>query len=228
MGGQGDARTDSGPRLITAAEAASILGVSEEAVSEWIDSGLIDSVALSGGERRLRLKQETHFRSGPLQTSSFLLDLGLGGFRQELAQRRFEHESEGLSWTGLDPERLMSLLADAMRDVVPAGVSVRTEHGRIWIAAGATNVAGIVSDDDQTIEERIIIAAERMLETASDSISEITAEPWPARAGEFPQGFPPCRAVISERTLYLSYGDKHNPILKLAPIDLASVLGQPG
>jgi hypothetical protein len=44
----------------------------------------------------------------------------------------------------------------------------------------------MAADNELTVGDRLVVVAERALEVISDQLADITAEPWPARAGQFP------------------------------------------
>jgi hypothetical protein len=226
--------TGTGPRLITAAEAAALLCVSEDAVNDWIARELISHATLPNGEHRIRLLDEKH-EVGPSRRSSFVaLDLYSGiddesakQLAEEMKIRRRERQLEGLVWTQIDARRLTAMLAERLIAVVPDGVDVRVDDRMVWVAGSGVDVERSVADDEQSLEQRIIDTAEHMLDTASDAISEVIGEPWPARAGQFPGGFPPYEAAIVNGQLVMSYGKPDDPILTLSPIPLADVLLRP-
>jgi hypothetical protein len=145
-------------------------------------------------------------------------------FAEQLRARRRELELEGLAWSDIDVSRLTELLAERLTAVVPASVEVRVENLRVWIADAGVDIGELVADSEDSAEDRIALAAGRLLEVASDEASEVTAEPWPASAGRFAGGFPPHQSVISDGQLLMSYGDPANPLLMLAPIPVNDVL----
>ena len=208
-----------------------MLRVSEQAINDWIARDLIAYQTLPNGEHRIRLLDEQH-ETGPGRRSSFVaLDLHSGVdqaagelFAEELRARRRELELEGLAWSEVDVSRLTALLGERLAAVVPADVEVRVDQLRVWVAGAGVDVGELVADGKEPVQDRIVLAAERLLEVASEAISEITADPWPATAREFPGGFPPYEAVISDRQLLMSYGDSADPLLTLTPIQLDDVL----
>jgi hypothetical protein len=223
----------SGPRLLTVSEAAAILQVSEQPVRDWIADDLISYETLPSGERRLHLTDEARHRSLSYGSSMYVLDLrsgvsdekaGLLG--EQLPARRREHQLHGLVWTELNLDALTALLAARLSEVCPDPESVRAERGMVWVAGAGIDVAQLASDDEQSVERRLISLAEQALETASEALSEITAEPWPAKAGMFPGGFPPIHARISDGSLFMSYGEPDAPILELRPIRLAEIIAR--
>jgi len=92
------------PRLISVAEAAEILRVTEDALRAWIATDRISYVTLPSGEHRLELIDERHSHSGPVQQGMTMIKTGVGKadevsrkeFRLELARRRREKQLMGL------------------------------------------------------------------------------------------------------------------------------------
>jgi hypothetical protein len=224
-----------GPRLITPAEAASILNVNEQAVREWIAADLIAYVTLPGGEQRIQLRDELHEQSPSHSGSLVSLELTRGvdeersePLAEQLRLRRRELQLQGLTWSNVDVEALAGLLAARLQEVVPDPGRVHVEGGMVWVAGAGIDVAQVVSDrDDESLEQRLIAAGERTLEIASDSLSEVTSQPWPARSGQFAGGFPPYDARISDGELHMRYGNPDAPILTLAPIKLSEIVLNP-
>lgn len=176
-------------RMITLAEAAKILGVSEHAVREWIADGLIASETTPGGEPRIRLRYEHHVTEPGLRQGLVILDLHRGvsdgkraRFRDQLSARRREHELEGLEWTGVDVDALTALLAARLAEVVPDPQEVGAERGMVSVAGSGIDVALFVADGEGTVEERLIFAAEHVLDRASEAFAEVTCEPRGRRA----------------------------------------------
>ncbi len=223
-----------GRRLITAAEAAAILRVSEQAVLDWIASGRISYVTLPSGEHRIRLVDEDHNRSGPTESGFAILQLhssALGdqesrSFDRELWSKQQELRHAGLDYGDVDIDAFVALLADRLAAVAPdrASVSVRD---RMILAAGWGSDVALAVGAGESLEERLVGAARNMLGTASDAFSQVTTDPWPARPGQFPSGFPPFDAKIADGELRLWYGEERAPILELSPIKLDELLQRP-
>jgi len=85
------------------------------------------------------------------------------------------------------------------------------------------DVAAMANDDGESLEERVCRAARQALEAPQDWIADETTEPWPARAGDLPGGFPAPNAEIADEQVRLYYGDSGAQILELAPISLRDV-----
>jgi excisionase family DNA binding protein len=222
-----------GGRLISVAEAARILHVAESDVSRWIAAGKIQSVTVPGGERRLQLLGETHERSGPNRGGFISLQLHHADI-DELAAREFQRELAGarraaqlarLPETQIDADALATALARSLAGVAPAQLSILAEGGIVWIKdveghGAGSDIALLVSDDGVAPREQARRAAERTLEVAQEMIAEETADPWPARAGQLPGGFPCPHAEIVDGSIRLYYGDPRTPILALPAISL--------
>jgi hypothetical protein len=149
---------------MTVAAAAELMCVSERAVQDWIEQGLISHESFPDGSPGIRVTDELHERSGPISTGFVMWDLHRG-----------------------------------------------------------VDVASLVADSDGSAEERLIALGEIALDKASAGLAELTGEPWPAKPGEFPSGFPPFTARISDGALRMSYGGADRPILELRPIDVGSI-----
>lgn len=168
-------------------------------------------------------------------SSSFrILDLGRGidpdtraAFVNDHRRRQRELELDGLDSGPVDVDALTSSIADRLRAVVPDPSTVTAADGMVRVAGAGIDVAHIVSHGEDGAQERVRAAGERALEIASETLCEITSDPWPAKPRQFPGGFPPCNATIVNHELSLSYGDPNNPILTLGSIALGDVIDQP-
>jgi excisionase family DNA binding protein len=225
-----------GSRLISVAEAAEILRVTEDAVRDWIATDRIPYVTLPGGEQRLELIDERHSHSGPVQQGITMIKTGVGKadevsrkeFRLELAHRRREKQLIGLDGGGIDVDALAAALAERLAAVIPSQFEVTTESGMIRVLndeghSVGIDVAAMADDDGESLEERVCRAARHALDAPQDWIADETTEPWPARAGVLPGGFPAPNAEIVDEQVRLYYGDSGAPILELAPIRLRDV-----
>ena len=225
-----------GPRLISVEEAARILQVAEADVREWIAAGKIDSVIGPGGEHRLRLLSETHERSGPNQGGFISLQLHAADtdqltvqeFQRELARARRTAQLARLPETDIDPDALATALARLLVGVAPARLSIVAERGMVWIRdedghGAGSDIALMVSDRGVSPDEQARRGAERTLEVAQEMIAEEIGDPWPAKAGELPGGFPCPHAEIVGQSIRLYYGAPSAPILALGTISLEEV-----
>ncbi|MGO9751246.1 MAG: hypothetical protein ACLP22_06990 [Solirubrobacteraceae bacterium] len=217
--------------MITVAEAAAVLRVREEVVRGWIDAGSISYVTLASGEHRIRLLDEQQSSCGPTHSSFRILELGRGidpetraAFVRDRRRRQRELELDGLDCGPVDVEALTSLIADRLRAVVPDPSTVTAADGMVRVAGAGIDVAHMISHSEGGAQERVRVVGERALQIASEALSEITMDPWPAEPRQFPGGFPPCNANIANGGLSLSYGDPENPILTLQPIALSDVI----
>ena len=227
---------DSGPengRLVSAGEIAVMLGVRESDVLGWIDRGLISPAGSQAGEARFRVIAEHAHNDGPFSSFFTRFDLGRGAdpdssmrFQQELQSRRRDYELEGLEYGGVDVEALTRVIAARLAAVVPPGTEVSVSKGMVVVGGSGIDVAMAMSDCERPAEALICELAGRALDIASESISESTAEPWPARAGQFRGAFPQINVHIVGGYVHWSYGDPDRPVLTLEPIELAAVLTQ--
>jgi uncharacterized protein YbjT (DUF2867 family) len=111
-----------GPRLVSLADGAEILSVSEDAVTEWIAAGLLSCVTLASGEQRLELADEKHSGDATYQVSSTQLVLGRSAsdhpsaadLRLELARKLRERELARLDPGLIDVDALASALAERL------------------------------------------------------------------------------------------------------------------
>jgi hypothetical protein len=217
-------------------DAAEILRVTEDALRDWIATDRISYVTLPGGEHRLELIDEWHSHSGPVQQGMTMIKTGVGKadevsseeFRLELARRRREKQLIGVDAGEIDVDALAAALAERLATVVPSQLHVSAESGMIHILNDeghgvGIDVAAMANDDGKSLEERVCRVARHALEAPQDWIADETTEPWPARAGDLPGGFPAPNAEIAGEQVRLYYGDSRAPILELAPIRLRDV-----
>jgi hypothetical protein len=149
-------------------------------------------------------------------------------FRLELARRRREKQLIGLDGGEIDVDALAAALAERLAAVVPSPLHVSAESGMIWIRNDeghgvGIDVAAMANDDGESLEERVCQTARHALDALQDRIADETTEPWPARAGVVPGGFPAANAEIADEQVRLYYGDSRAPILELTPISLRDV-----
>jgi len=222
---------DSGRRLITPEEAAALLGVSGLDVLDWIDRRMISSAISEAGEPQIVLTEERVHNDGPFSGYFTRLELGRGidpasreRFQQELQVRRRELELDGLDYGAIDVDELTNALAKRLAAVIPDGTDVSVSEGMVFVDGSGIDVAVAVARGDGPPAELIRDVAERALQIASEAISELTTDPWPAKPGQFRGGFPPANADVIDGQLCLSYGDPDHPVLKLEPIELTAVL----
>ena len=218
-------------QMITAAEFASILGVTEDDVLQWMLAGWIPYVDGSEGEPRARIREQ-HSVDGPL-TSGFITysmshDLD---FQSEVARRRRELELETLDWGDVDLEALAHALASRLQTVVPAACHVTVEAAMIWLRAADGSGAGIdvasaaSFPESGSGAERVRNAAVTALRQAQDELAEITTDPWPREgAGQLPA--PRAEFVLDGAAVRLLYGDLADPVLELEPMQVSEVLSK--
>jgi hypothetical protein len=93
-------------RLVTAAEFASMLGVTEDDVLEWMLAGDISYVEGPKREPRVRIAEE-HSVDGPISSGFTVYSISDDpAFRAELARRRRADEFGTLDWGDVDVEVL--------------------------------------------------------------------------------------------------------------------------
>lgn len=76
--------------------------------------------------------------------------------------------------------------------------------------------------DDLLLEGDLLAAALSVLNVAQQWIAEETTEPWPAFAGAGYGGFPEPAAEVADEKLYMWFGNKHAPALRLDPFDVGN------
>jgi hypothetical protein len=222
-----------GPRLISVAEAALILRVSERDVLELMLAGWLEHVTLPGGERRVRLLDEDHDQSGATASGFAVLPFVVPGdadadaeaFGAELLRRRRDHELAGLEYGGVDVDALIGALAQRLAAVAPEGGEVVVERRMIWADGAGIDIPATVAETAGSDEDRVRAAAKNLLDVASEAFAELTAEPWPAPAGAYAGGFAPSGTAIDDGSLRMWWGDPGAPIVELEPIALADVIG---
>jgi len=220
-------------RLITAAEFASMLRVTEDDVLEWMLAGHIPCVEGPDREPRVRIA-EKHTVDGPI--SSGFTSYSISGdpaFRAELAHRRRDHELATLDRGDVDVEALADALAIRLSAVVPSPVRVVADRATVFL--GDADGHGIGIDiafhasfpDGGSSADRVRSAAASALERAQDELTMVTTEPWPLRGrGELPT--PHADLTPSGDTVRLFYGDPTGPVLELDPLRVVDVLSDTG
>ena len=222
-----------GPRLISLAEAADILGVSEETVQAWVDEGRIAPVVGEDGEQRPRLADEGHSRDGAHETRFSVLELQDGadgipeGFQVELDRERHTRELADLDAGDVDVDALAEALAECLSAVVPPPIRVSARSAMVWITddrgcRAGSDIARAATWGD-AFEDQIRSAVVHTLDSAQETIAEETAESWPATAGQIPGRFAGPFIEFTADHLRLGYGDSAGPVLELTPISLQSV-----
>jgi hypothetical protein len=210
-------------RLITAAEFASMLGVTEDDVLEWMLAGHIPYVEGPAGDPRVRVAEE-HTVDGPISSgfTSYLIS-GDPAFRAQLARRRREEELTTLDWGNADIEALADALAIRLRAVVPSAVRVVAERATVFLRDADGHEIGIDIAAHASFPEagsdadRVRAAAASTLEAAQDETTTVTTEPWPLRGrGELPNAHADFTA--GGDTVRLFYGDPAAPVLELEPL----------
>ena len=187
-------------RLITAAEFALMLRVTEDDVLEWMLAGHVPYVDGSAGEPRVRIAEQ-HTVDGPISSGFTTYSMSRDpAFLADLARRRRDHELATLDWGDVDVEALADALATRLRAVVPPPVQVVAERAIVFLGDGDGRGLGIdiafhaSFPDGGSGADRVRAAAASALERAQDGLTMVTTEPWPLRGGgELPTPTPTSR-----------------------------------
>jgi hypothetical protein len=220
-------------RLITAAEFASMLGVTEDDVLEWMLAGHIPYVEGPEREPLFRIAEQ-HSVDGPTSTGLTMYSISHDpAFSAELARRRREHELETLDWGDVDVEALADALASRLRAVVPSSVRVIAEGAAVVLRDADGHGVGIDIAFHASFPEggsgadRVRAAAASTLEAAQDELTMVTTEPWPLRGGgELPT--PHADLTAAGDTVRLFYGEPAASVLELEPLRVVDVLSDAG
>lgn len=216
-------------RMITAAEFAATLGVTEDDVLRWMLAGRIPYVDGSEGEPRVRIREE-HTVDGPLTSGFMSYSISRDAeFQAEVARRRRELELEAMDWGEVDLEALTRALSMRLDAVVPAVCHVAVERAMIWLRDPQGHGAGIdvafaaSFPESGSAADRVRHAAAIALEKAQDELAEITTDPWPRKgAGELPT--PRAEFVSDGTAVRLLYGELEDSVLELDPLEVSEVL----
>jgi hypothetical protein len=220
-------------RMITAAELAAILGVTEDDVLQWMLAGRIPYVDGPEGEPRAQIREQ-HSVDGPLSSGVITYSMSHDpDFQAEVARRRRELELETLDWGDVDLQALAHALASRLQTAVPAACLITVEGAMIWLRAADGTGAGIdvasaaSFPESGSGAERVRRAAATTLEQAQDELAEITTDPWPRKgAGQLPA--PRTELVLDGAAVRLLYGDLADPVLEFEPMQVSEVLSKSG
>lgn len=220
-------------RLITAAEFASMLRVTEDDVLESMLAGHIPYVEGPEAEPRVRVAAE-HNVDGPISSGLTIYSISDDpAFRIELARRRRQHELGTLDWGDIDIDALADALATRLRAVVPSTIRVVAERAIVFLSDADGHGIGIDIAVRASFPEagsgasRVRAAAASALEAAQDELTMVTTEPWPLRGrGELPT--PNAEFTADGDTVRLFYGDPAAPILELEPLRVVDILADAG
>lgn len=219
------------PRMITAAEFAEILGVTEDDVLQWMLAGRIPYTDGSGGEPRVRIL-ERHAVDGPITSGFISYSISRDPeFQAEVARRRRELELETMDWGEVELEALAHALAVRLQAVVPSACRVVVEGAMIWLRDANGHGAGIdiasaaSFPDSGSGAERVRSAACTALQQVQVELAMTTTDPWPRhRSGALPA--PRAQLTSDGAAVRLLYGDPTNPVLELEPIRISEVLAK--
>ncbi len=219
------------PRMITVAEFAELLGVTEDDVLRWMLAGQIPYTDGSGGEPRVRILEQ-HSVDGPITSGFISYSISRDPeFQAEVARRRRELELETMDWGEVELESLARALAVRLQAVVPSVCHVVVEGAMIWLRDAEGHGAGIdiafatSLPDSGSGAERVRSAAGTALQQAQDELAMTTTDPWPRRgSGELPE--PRAELTSDGSAVRLLYGDPVDPVLELEPIQVSEVLAE--
>ena len=210
-----------GPRLVSVAEFAAVLSITEDDVRGWIAEGKLPSEPGPDGEPLLEIIDEAHHEHDGAAMGFVMYSVGALG-SEEIGTRRRERQLEIYSSDGpIDADALVAALARRMAAVVPDPAWAAPKYGIVF----GVDVADWLADSEDRAPEALIAAmAARMMENASDQVCEDTTEPWPARAGPFDGGFAPVGTDVVDGVVRMWWGSREAPILELEPLVIEAVL----
>lgn len=220
------------PRLVTVAEVAEILHISEETVRDWMARGLIAYESSPEGEECFRVLDEKRESGESFTSSSVLLDLYRGvsdenraTFAKELPNRQREHEQPPRPAVPDNPHARSFL--EQLAEVMPAGYQTTIDGEILWLIKPDSGRAGSSSywlTSEALGREEAVDCAIQSLHQIQQEIAEDTTEPWPAQTAAGYRGFPEPDGELVGEDLHLWFGDKTEPVLSFRPIDLGSVI----
>jgi hypothetical protein len=219
-------------RMITAAEFAAILRVTEDDVLQWMLARQIPYVDGVDGEPRARIREE-HSVDGPFTDWSITYSMSQDSdFQAEVALRRRELELETMDSGVVDLEALSHALGSRFQAVAPSACRLTVDGARIWLrdargAGGGIDVAFAASlPESGSGAERVRHAAAIALQQAQDQLAELTTDPWPCKGpGHLP--VPRAELILEGTAVRLLYGDLADPVLELEPLQVSEVLSSP-
>jgi hypothetical protein len=210
-----------GPRLVSPAEFAAVLKVTEDDVRGWIAEGKLPAEPGPDGEPLLSIIDEAYEEhdGGAMGFVMYSAD-ALGS--DEIGTRRREREREGYAYDGpIDADALVAALARRLADVVPDAAIEAPYRGMVYGVDVAWWLSG---SEDRSPEELVAAIAAQVMENTSERVADETAEPWPARAGQFEGGFAPVGTEVRDRVVRMWWGNAEAPVLELEPLLLAEVV----
>lgn len=117
------------------------------------------------------------------------------------------------------PRDLASALAHRLDDVVPAGLHVRADGGRVVVLRGDVVIGGSAAPrliDGETGDGQVATATYATINTVQEVVAHSISSPWPARSGARPT--PQTR--LDGHLLRAWYGPAARPVLALEPLTL--------
>jgi hypothetical protein len=216
-------------RVITAAEFATILRVTEDDVLGWMLAGHIPYVEGPDREPRVRIAEQRAV-DGPISRGFTTYSLSRDpAFQDELAHRRRELGLAALDWGNVDVEALADALASRLSAVVPSPVRAVCSAGTVFLRDADGHGPGIDIAFHASFPEagsgadRVCAAAAAALQSVQDELTMLTTDPWPLRDhGELPA--PHAELMPGATSVRLFYGDPMDPVLELEPLRVREVL----
>ena len=210
-----------GPRLVSPAEFAAVLNVTEDDVRGWIAEGKLPSEPGPDGEPLLSIIDEAHEEDDGAAMGFVMYSTGsLGG--DEIGARRRDRQLESYTYDGpIDADALVAALARRLAAVVPDAAVEAPYRGIVYGVDVAWWLSG---SEDRSPEELVAAVAAQVMENTSERVADETAEPWPARAGDFESGFAPVGTEVRDRVVRMWWGNAEAPVLELEPLVLAEVV----
>jgi hypothetical protein len=210
-----------GPRLTSPAEFAAVLKVTEDDVRGWIAEGKLPCELGPDGEPLLEIIDEAHEEHDGAAMGFVMYSTGALG-SDEIGARRRERQLESYAYDGpIDADSLVAALAQRMNAVVPDSVVEAADRGMVY---GVDVPRWLAGSEDRTPDELVAGIAAQMMENASERLADDTAEPWPARAGDFDGGFPPVGTEVRDGVVRMWWGPSDAPVLELEPLPVGEVL----
>ncbi len=210
-----------GPRLLSPAEFAAVLKVTEDDVRGWIAEGKLPSETGPDGELLLEIIDEAHEEHDGAAMGFVMYSTGaLEG--DEIGARRRDRQLESYAYDGpIDADALVAALGRRMAAVVPDASVEAPYRGIVY---GVDVPWWLDGSEDRAPEELIAAISAQVMENASERLADDTAEPWPARAGDFEGGFPPVGTELRDGVLRMWWGSSDAPVLELEPLSVGEVL----
>ena len=158
-----------GPRLLSPAEFAAVLKVTEDDVRGWIAEGKLPSETGPDGEPLLEIIDEAHEEDDGAAMGFVMYSTGaLEG--DEIAARRRDRQLESYAYDGpIDADALVAALAQRMAAVVPDASVEAPYRGIVY---GVDVPCWLDGSEDPAPELLIAAITARMMENASERLAD--------------------------------------------------------